>query len=66
MDIGETSQERVTSAVEGLLLHAYLELAMGQDDRDAGFKLLAGKFMTAIVQDGLQIGNGPDCRLSTI
>jgi hypothetical protein len=43
IDIGETSQERVTSAVQGLLTHAYIDLAIGQDDRAAGFKLLAGK-----------------------
>jgi hypothetical protein len=42
-DIGETSQERVTSAVEGLLINSYEQLAIGQDDRAAGFKLLAAK-----------------------
>ena len=41
IDIGETSQERVTSAVQGMLIHAYLDLAIGQDDRAAGFQLLA-------------------------
>jgi hypothetical protein len=29
--------------VQGLLTRAYYELAIGQDDRYAGFKLLAGK-----------------------
>ena len=29
IDIGETSQERVTSAVQGLLTHAYIDLAIG-------------------------------------
>jgi len=43
IDIGETSQDRVTSAVMGLLTHAYLDLAIGQDDRAAGFQLLAEK-----------------------
>ena len=43
IDIGETSQERVTAAVQGLLAHAYFDLAIGQDDRYAGFKLLAEK-----------------------
>jgi hypothetical protein len=43
IDINETSQERVTSAVQGLLTRAYLELAIGQDERYAGYKLLAGK-----------------------
>ena len=31
------------AAVQGLLVRAYYELAIGQDDRYAGFKLLAGK-----------------------
>jgi hypothetical protein len=43
IDIGETSQERVTSALMGFLAHAYVDLAIGQDDRAAGFQLLAQK-----------------------
>ena len=43
IDIGETSLERVTSALEGLLMHAYMDLANGQDDRAGGFQLLAQK-----------------------
>jgi hypothetical protein len=43
IDIGETSEERVTSAVMGFLAHAYVDLAIGQDDRAAGFQLLAQK-----------------------
>jgi hypothetical protein len=42
-DVGETDQNRITAAVAGLLAQAYYELAIGQDDRYAGFKLLAGK-----------------------
>lgn len=42
-DIDDTSQDRTTAAVQGLLRRAYYELAIGQDDRYAGFKLLAGK-----------------------
>ena len=42
-NIGDTSQERTTAAVQGLLARSYYELAIGQDDRYAGFKLLAGK-----------------------
>jgi len=42
-DIGDTSQERTTAAVEGLLTQAYYELAKGQDDRYAAFKRMAGK-----------------------
>jgi hypothetical protein len=42
-DIGDTSQERTTAVVQGLLIRSYYELCIGQDDRYAGFKLLAGK-----------------------
>jgi hypothetical protein len=42
-EIGDTSQERTTAVVQGLLARSYYELAIGQDDRYAGFKLLAGK-----------------------
>jgi hypothetical protein len=41
IDIGETSQERVTSAVQGLLTRAYYELAGGNDDRYANLRHLA-------------------------
>ena len=43
IDINETSRERVTSAVQGLLFHAYMELALGQDDRYEGYKRMATK-----------------------
>ncbi|MGA2279386.1 MAG: hypothetical protein ABSG80_03680 [Verrucomicrobiota bacterium] len=42
-NINGASQERTTAAVQGLLAQAYVALAIGQDDRYAGFKLLAGK-----------------------
>jgi hypothetical protein len=42
-DIGGTAQDRITPAVQGLLSRAYYELAIGEDDRYAGFKLLASK-----------------------
>jgi hypothetical protein len=42
-EIGDTSQERTTAVVQGLLARSYYELAIGQDDRAAGFKLLARK-----------------------
>ena len=42
-EVGDTSQERTTGVVEGLLARAYLQLAIGQDDRYEGFKLLARK-----------------------
>jgi hypothetical protein len=40
-ELGDTSQERTTGVVAGLLQNSYVALAMGQDDRSAGFKLLA-------------------------
>ena len=52
IDIGETSQERVTSAVQGFLTHAYLDLAIGQDDRAAGFQVARRRmFMTNTRQE---------------
>ena len=42
-DVGDTSQERTTAAIEGLLARAYFELVSGQDDRYAAFKRMAGK-----------------------
>jgi hypothetical protein len=42
-DLDDTSQERTTSDIQGLLVRAYFALAIGQDDRYAGLKLLAGK-----------------------
>jgi hypothetical protein len=42
-DLGDTSQERTTSDIQGLLTRAYVSLVLGQDDRFAGYKLLAGK-----------------------
>ncbi len=42
-EISDTSQDRTTAVVEGLLARAYYDLAIGQDDRYAGFKLLAAR-----------------------
>lgn len=42
-EIGDTSQERTTGVVEGLLAQSYYALALGQSDRSVGFKLLARK-----------------------
>ncbi len=42
-EVGDTSQERITGVIQGLLVRSYYELAIGQDDRHAGFKLLAWK-----------------------
>ncbi|MGH7951318.1 MAG: hypothetical protein ACREFE_05295 [Limisphaerales bacterium] len=55
-ELGDTSQERTTGVVEGLLQNAYYALAIGQDSRYAGFKLLARKvyehYNTAITGHG--------------
>jgi hypothetical protein len=43
IDIGETSQERVTAAIEGLLTRAYYDLAVGDEDRYQNLKNLASR-----------------------
>jgi hypothetical protein len=43
IDIGETSQERVTAAIQGLLARAYYALAAGEDDRYENLKRLANR-----------------------
>ena len=43
IDIGETSQQRVTAAIEGLLSRAFLDLAAGQDDRYQNLTQLASR-----------------------
>ena len=42
-DISDTDQPRTTSNIQGLLAQAYIALALGQDDRYNGLKLLARK-----------------------
>lgn len=42
-DVNETSHDRVLSAVQGMLVNSYTSLVLDQDDRSAGFKLLAKK-----------------------
>jgi hypothetical protein len=42
-EFGDTSQERTTAMVQGLIAQSYYALAIGQDDRYAGFQLLARK-----------------------
>jgi hypothetical protein len=43
IDIGETSQERVTAAIGGMLARSYYELAVGNEDRFQGYQNLAAK-----------------------
>jgi hypothetical protein len=46
-DVSETmSRDRVKAVIEGLLANAYSSLAIGQDERAAGFKLLAEQVRT--------------------
>ena len=40
-EFGDTSQERTTAMVEDLIARSYYALAIGQDDRAAGFQLKA-------------------------
>lgn len=42
-EIGDTSQERITGVIQGLLAQSYHQMAIGQDDRSVGFRLLARK-----------------------
>jgi hypothetical protein len=42
-DVQETSRDRVQAAVEGLLVHSYASLVVDEDERAAGYKLLARK-----------------------
>jgi hypothetical protein len=55
IDTDETSQERVASLVQGLIFNAYENIAIGQDDRAAGFLLLAQK-----IHDSYQARMGRD------
>jgi len=43
IDIGETSQQRVTSAIMGLLTRAYYDLATGDEDRYQNLERLADR-----------------------
>jgi hypothetical protein len=42
-EVGDTSEERTTAVVEGLIARSYYALALGQDERAEGYKLLARK-----------------------
>lgn len=42
-DLGDTSQAATTLAIQSMLLQSYENLALGEDDRFAGFRLLATK-----------------------
>jgi hypothetical protein len=46
-DVSETSRDRVKSAIEGLIVNAYRSLVLDEDERYAGFKLLARQVWNA-------------------
>jgi len=58
IDIGETSQERVTAAIEGLLTRAYYDLAVGDEDRYQNLKNLASRVHDRYVKNTAS-SNGP-------
>lgn len=60
-DVGETSLERVTGDIEGMLAHAYEDLAIGQNDRAVGYQMLAQK-----VYDRYQNKMGKDQKRVTL
>jgi len=60
-ELGDTSQERTTSVIEGLIAQSYYALAIGQDDRYEGFKLLAGKVYQHYVSK--TAGHGNEARI---
>jgi len=40
-DLGDISHDRIRSAIEGLLINSYTSLVIDEDERAAGFKLMA-------------------------
>jgi hypothetical protein len=46
-DVNETSRDRVTSAIEGLINNSYESLVLDEDERAAGFNRLAKKIWEA-------------------
>src|SRR5205085_9063968 len=47
-DVSETSKDRVQAAIEGLLVNSYRSLTLdGEEERAAGFKLLARQVWNA-------------------
>jgi hypothetical protein len=58
VDIGETSQDRVTSAVQGLLSRAYFDLAAGREDRYENLKRLTVKVYERYVKKTSGYGGG--------
>ncbi len=59
IDVNETSQQRVTAAFRGLLIHAYYNLAAGDEDRYENLMNLARKVYDRYVAKTSGF-NGPD------
>lgn len=59
IDINETSQERVTAAIQGMIARSYYELVSGADDRYLGYQNLAKKVYARYVSKTSGFG-GPD------
>jgi hypothetical protein len=58
-DVNDLGKDRAQAAIEGLLQTSYMNMAVGEDDRAAGFYLLARKvydsFMTRIPQERIGV-----------
>jgi hypothetical protein len=64
IDINETSQERVTAMIQGLLTQAYYALAIGEDDRYENLKRLANRvYQNYTAKTSGHGGNGARVRL---
>ena len=64
MDINETSHDKVTAAIEGMFRNAYECLILGQEDRYAGYKLMARQvwnvYQSKMTKDSLpRVGLSP-------
>lgn len=54
IDVNETSRERVTSAMEGLIVHSYLALIEDDDARYLNFKNLATRVYDRYTRDAIR------------
>lgn len=60
IDIKETSQERVTAAIEGMLTQAYYNLALGEDDRYENLLRLARAVHNSYVSKTYKYAGGQE------
>jgi hypothetical protein len=58
-DVNELGKDRAEAAIEGLIQTSYMNMAVGEDDRAAGFMLLARKvyesYMTRIPKERIEV-----------